>query len=92
MKLIDGFTVKKIGDDTVAIYVGGDTVDMTVGIELNPVARLLFTALLAETTKEELIKLLLENYDITPEMAKEDVRVFINDLTNKGLLTEDEKR
>ena len=92
MKIIDGFTIKKIGNDTIALYAGGDVVDMTVGIELNPVAELLFTALLTETTEEMLEKLLLDNYDITPERARNDIASFVKELTNKGLLTNNEKQ
>lgn len=69
-----------------AIYAGGDVVDMRKAIVLNPVAETLFERLLTGTDTEELVQALLSTYDITEETARRDIALFVQSLAEKGLL------
>ena len=86
MMLKEGFVIRKICGDTVAIYAGGETVDLQQAIQLNESAELLFSKLLLGAASEELISALTERYDITEENAKQDVEQFIAALAEKDYL------
>ncbi len=86
MKLKDGFEILNICDDTVAIYTGGETVDLRSTIVLNSVAELLFRLLQNKIGEEKLVQALVSSYDITEEKAKQDLAVFLQNLDEKGLL------
>ena len=89
MKLKEGFVIKNICSDTVAIYAGGDTVDLSSTVVLNPSAEFLFSALVRDCTEDDLTELLVSHYDISKEKAKEDVRAFLAELEDKGFLSDD---
>lgn len=86
MKLKDGFRIFNICGDTVALYAGGDIVDLRNTIVLNSVAELLFRQLQTETDEEGLVQALVNSYDISEEKAKKDIAVFVQSLSEKGLL------
>ncbi len=86
MKLTDKIVIRKIGNDTVAIRIDADMVDLTSAMVLNPTSQLLFEALTQDTDEEKLIELLLGSYDITREEAEKDVKAFLTYLGGKDLL------
>ncbi len=86
MKLKEGFTVKTVCGDTLAIYAGENTVDLQQAIVLNDSAEFIFRNLLNETTKEEIVAEMLKKYDISKETAINDVDSFISNLSKKGYL------
>ena len=86
MKLTDKIVIRKIGNDTVAIRVDTDTVDLTSAMVLNSTSQLLFEALAQDTDEEKLVKLLLDSYDITRDKAEKDVKAFLTYLGGKDLL------
>ncbi len=86
MKLKDGFKIINICGDTVAIYAGGNTVDLRRAIVLNSAAELLFHQLQTETNEKGLVQVLVNNFDISEEKAKKDVAAFVQGLSEKGLL------
>ncbi len=86
MRLTDKIVIRKIGNDTVAIRVDTDTVDLTSAMVLNSTSQLLFEALAQDTDEEKLVKLLLDSYDITRDKAEKDVKAFLTYLGGKDLL------
>lgn len=86
MKLTDKIVIRKIGNDTVAIRVDTDTVDLTSAMVLNSTSQLLVEALAQDTDEEKLIELLLGSYDITRDKAEKDVKAFLTYLSGKDLL------
>jgi hypothetical protein len=58
IKIKEGYKIKKIGQDAVALFLGADTVDLRRGIILNPVAELLFEAppFLCPKTRKDVTK------------------------------------
>ncbi|MEE0928298.1 MAG: PqqD family protein [Acutalibacteraceae bacterium] len=86
VRIKKGYTVLKIGQDSVALFVDGDTVDMRQGIVLNPVAELLFNELIIGCDSQELSDKLLSVYDVPKEKAEQDAAAFVKNLSEKGLL------
>ena len=74
------------------IYTGEDTVDLRNAICLNTTAQLLFQKLTEGKDREELVNLLISNYNIAEEQAIKDVDEFISNIKAKGLLEDNEKR
>lgn len=86
MKLKDGFVIRTIGSDTVAIYAGENTVDLQQAIFLNETAEYIFRLLLEETNESNLISALIKRYDISEQQAQNDVKAFVSALGVKGYL------
>lgn len=55
-------------------------------ISVNETGRALWDLLVEGTTKDGLVAFLLENYEVSPEMAQADVEAFLATLRDKDLL------
>lgn len=86
MKLKNGFVIRTICNDTVAIYAGDSIVDLQNALILNDSAEFIFRFLLKETTSDEVVLELTKKYDITEEAAKQDFEQFVALLSEKGYL------
>ena len=86
MKLKNGFEIRTVCGDTLAIYAGENTVELQQAILLNETAEYIFRLLLEETSKSELVLALLEKYDISKQQAQNDVEKFVSILSAKGYL------
>lgn len=76
MKLKDGFILRTVAGETVALPTGGVTsVDMMV--TLNGTAKLLWERLEVGAEPEELVDALLAEYDVDRETAAQSVAVFV---------------
>lgn len=86
MKIKEGFTLRKFADKNIVVASGEVASDFNKVIALDHSGKLLFEALLIGASEEELISLLLENYRVTLEKAKKDVKTFLQILTINKLL------
>ncbi|MBO5852551.1 MAG: PqqD family protein [Clostridia bacterium] len=86
MKLKETFVLKQIGNETVAVYVNKDTADLRHAVSLKGSSKIIFEALMSEVSKDELEAILISNYGITKQQAKEDVASFLQLLKNYNLL------
>lgn len=88
MRLVDGFHIRQILDEVVAIP-GGDAGKVFSGIiGLNEIGRFLFEALQQEQTEGSLVRAVLDQYETDPETALADIREFVERLREAGLLIE----
>ncbi len=85
-KIKEGFVVRKIGDSYVVVAVGKRSKDFHGVITLNETGAFLFEKLIEGRTKEDLIKDLLAEYDVTEENANKDVDNFLNNLIKGDLI------
>lgn len=76
MKLKDGFVLRTVAGETVVLPTGGVT-DFDMMITLNETGRFLWERLEKDTQKDELVKALLTEYDVTEELAARSVDTFI---------------
>lgn len=71
------FILRKVADSYVVVPVGKLTLDFNGIINLNETGAFLFELLQEGAEKEELLRKMLEEYDVTPEKAAADIDVFL---------------
>ena len=87
MKIKEGFLLKEVAGSHVVISVG--KVDFDGMITLNDSAVLLWKKLCNGATEEELVSLLLEEYDVSEDLARRDVTAFLATLSDADLIEHD---
>lgn len=85
-KLKEGFIVRKIGEQIMAVPIGTQTSEIHGMIALSESGELLWKALEEGSTIENLINILTENYEVDYSVAERDVRNFLEQLKNQGAL------
>lgn len=86
MKIKDGFVVRKIANQYMAVPVGARAKELHGMIGLNETAAFLWELLKEETTEEELASRLYEEYEISEDGALESVHRFCELLQKEGVL------
>ena len=84
LKLNQAYTVMKIADKTIAVPVSGAAGSRMM--LLNETGYLLWTALEKGADKNTLQQMLLQEYDVSGEMALADVEEFLSRLRQIGAL------
>lgn len=85
-KLKDGFVVRKIGGQIVAVPVGRQTSEIHGMIALTESAELLWNALKDGAEEGDLVKLITDTYEVDESRALEDVKKFLDGLKEQGAL------
>ncbi|MBE5754005.1 MAG: PqqD family protein [Clostridiales bacterium] len=86
MKVKDGFILREVAGNFIVVAVGGAVKNFNAVITLNETGVLLWRALEKGATQDELVKVILDEYDIDETTAKADVLAFINKLQGASLL------
>ncbi len=79
-----GYIAREIAGEYVAV-----PVDSSCGahiVVLNPVSKFLWDELKTEKTFDELLDAMLKNYDVPKEEAEKDLKEFLMQLIENGLL------
>lgn len=79
-----GYVVREIAGEYIAV-----PVDSSCGahiVVLNPVSKFLWDELKTEKTFDELLAAMLENYTVSPQKAEQDLKEFLMQLIENGLL------
>ncbi|MBE6820924.1 MAG: PqqD family protein [Ruminococcaceae bacterium] len=79
-----GYIVREIAGEFIAVPV--DSSCGTNIVVLNPVSRFLWDLMKTEKTFDELLDAMLSNYDVSKEEAETDLKDFLKQLTESGLL------
>ena len=77
MKIKKDFILRKVADSYVVVPVGKLTLDFNGIINLNETGAFLFGLLQEGAEKEDLLRKMLEEYDVTSEKAAADIDVFL---------------
>ena len=88
MKLKGGFVVREVGGRTVAVAIGETAKSFRGMISLNGSGKFIWQALSNETSEEAIVDALLAEYDVSREIPEIDVRKFVSQLREEGLLIE----
>lgn len=88
MHVLEGFVIREIAGETIAIPSGEAARELSGLISLNESGAFLFELLRSEQTEDSLTAALLENFDIDPVTAAQDVSEFLDILRNSGVLVE----
>ena len=86
MKRKQGFVLQTVGGDTYAVAVTAEAAGVGSMIKLNPTATTLFSLLEKETDEATLTAALMQQYDVTEEVAARDVTAFLLRLKEADLL------
>ncbi len=73
-----------LGDEIVALDLRSSTY-----LSTNPAGTTLWRELERGTTRTQLVRALLDEFEVTPERAGADVDTFLADCRSRGLLAED---
>lgn len=85
MKIKDGFMLRTVADSTVVVPYS-EAVDFNGMITLNRTGAFIWKQLQTETTRDELIALLIKEYSIDEATAAAGVDSFIKRLGEEGFL------
>ena len=86
MKVKDGFILREVAGNFIVVAVGGAVKNFNAVITLNETGALLWRALEKGAKQEDLVKVILDEYDIDETTAKADVLAFIDKLQGASLL------
>ena len=86
MKRKDGYMLRSFGDTYIVVAVGDDAESFNKLITLNGVGAFIYNQLSDEKSFEEIVGAMLDEYDVSEELARKDAETFVNDLRAAGLL------
>lgn len=86
MKIKDGFILRKVAGSFVAVAVGEQAVNFNAMVTTNETGAFLWEKLKNDTTEEELLKAITDEYDVDEETAKADISDFLQKLRDGDLL------
>ena len=86
MKIKDGFILREVAGSFVVVAVGEAVKEFNGIVNLNETGAFLWKMLEKGATKEQLIKALLDEYDVDETTAEKDVAAFIEKLQEAKLV------
>lgn len=85
MKISDGFLLKTVAGKNIVVSVGAE-VNFNGMLTLNDTGVFLWNLLKNHTTKEEMLKKMLEEYDVEENIASTDIDNFLIKLRDAKIL------
>ena len=86
MRILEGFHLREIAGELIAVPTGPVAAKLSGLAVMNESAKFLFDLLQTEQTEDSLVNAMLEEYDIAPDIAREDIHAFLSNLRENGLL------
>ena len=86
MKLNKKLIKREIAGDVLLVPIGKSVYDSNGLFVLNEVAAFIWNHLAEAESEEQIVSLLLEEYDVTKEEAEADVHAFLNKLKEMQIL------
>lgn len=86
MKIKQGFMLREVAGNFVVVAVGEASKNFNGVINLNESGAFLWKQLMSETTNDKLLDALLNEYDVSEEIAKKDIEMFVNKLKEADIL------
>ena len=86
MRIKSIYSLKEIAGDFMVIATGASLVDLTGSVTLNETAALLWRTLENGAEKEDLVKALTAEYNVSEQEAAEDAEAFLTFLKQKDML------
>jgi len=90
MKVDKEFVLREIAGDYIIIPMGKTALEFNGLITVNEVGVSLWKMLQNEVTLEELVRGILNEYDVKEEVAREDIQEFLDTLIEGGILSKGE--
>ena len=86
MKIKDGFILREVAGSYIVVAVGSAVKTFNGVINLNQTGAFLWELLQKGAEKEDLVKALLEEYEVDEQTASKDVDLFIERLEQANLI------
>ena len=86
MKLKDGLILREVAGQYVIVPTGKTALEFNGLITVNELGAFIWEKLQQETTEEELIASILEEYEVSEETARKDTEEFLNKLRESKIL------
>lgn len=86
MKIKDGYLLREVAGSHIVVPIGEGAMDFSGVISLNEVGAFLWNNMENNTTKEELLKAVIAEYDVEESVAKADIGEFVEKLKGAGLV------
>lgn len=88
MKVKNGFEMQNVCGEHIIVPAGIENVDYSKIISMNPTAAYLWekVAALEEFTIDEMVQLLLDEYEVTEDVAREDCKLIVERWAEIGLI------
>lgn len=87
MKIVKEFILRNIAGECVLVPTGATTQEFNGLITMSDTAKFIWENLEKVDSFDELIKLMLDEYEIDEEIARKDSYAFINELLRVGFVT-----
>lgn len=88
MKINKEYVLREIAGDYIIIPVGKTVLEFNGLITVNEVGVFLWKMLQEEVTMDDLVKAVLSEYEVEEEVARKDIRKFLEELVKGGILDE----
>lgn len=89
MKIKDGFVLRKITDQYMAVPVGARAKELHGMIGLNETGAFIWERLSKGQSQEEIVKALCEEYEVKEDAALASVQRFLEKLRAEGMLSDE---
>lgn len=86
MKAKEGFVLRTIVDEYMLMPTGANITRFDGTVVLNEVSAFLWNRLQQDTDRDALLTALLEEYDVPPEVARQDLDALLLKFTDLGLI------
>ncbi|MDO4742861.1 MAG: PqqD family protein [bacterium] len=86
MKIKDGFLLKKIANEYIAVSVGETNKYFNGIVHLNNTGAFIWECLEQQTTPTQIVQKLLEKYDVDEKTAEQSVNNFLNIIKENNFL------
>lgn len=91
MKVDKEFVLREIAGDYIIIPIGRTVLKFNGLITVNEVGVSIWNMLQNEVTFDELVKGILDEYEVEEAVAREDIREFLDTLIGGGILEADDE-
>lgn len=86
MKIKEGFILREVAGSYLVVAVGAAVKQFNGMINLNETGAFLWRLLEKGSDEDAMVSALLSEYEVEEEVARTDVKAYINKLTEAGLL------
>lgn len=86
MKIKDGFKLREVAGNFIVVATGKASKEFNGMINLNETGAFLWKKLENNANEEDLVKALLEEYDVTEDVAKKGVKSFLDKVIGAGFI------
>lgn len=88
MKLKDGYLLRNVAGVSIVVPVAERVIEFKGMMTLNETGAFLWEQLQEEKTKEQLLAVLLEEFEVEEQMAEQDLQEFLLKLNDVNVLDE----